>query len=220
MLGVGVWAEDAILDGVEAHVEKGARVRSRPKVCAEADAALRVYVAAEGHVCRAPEGLEVAVSDAEAFLARDGECRRQKTGGAVARLDGDRRVWEPEDRNVLDEEARLVDAHAVGECDCCARGLEAPLRNLIVAAGRYLAAQDDDLRARNLLDAVGCEVHDRAVLRLIGEASRVLEEAGLGRVVPLGARACDALELALIEDDVAFGDDAVLRLVDRHLVGL
>src|SRR5204863_3692697 len=39
-------------------------------------------------------------------------------------------------------------------------------------------------------------------------------------VVPLGARAGDALELALVEDDVAFGDDAVLRLVDRHLVGL
>src|SRR5204863_4018359 len=55
---------------------------------------------------------------------------------------------------------------------------------------------------------------------LVREPGGVLEEAGLGRVVPLGARACDALELALVEDDVALGDDAVLRLVDRHLVGL
>ncbi len=67
---------------------------------------------------------------------------------------------------------------------------------------------------------VGGEIDDRAVVGLVRKTRRVLEEAELGLVVPLGARPRNALELALIEDDVAFGDDLVGRLVNRHLVGL
>ncbi len=71
-----------------------------------------------------------------------------------------------------------------------------------------------------MLDAVGSEINPRAVLGLIGEAGGVQEEAGLGSVVPLGARAGDALLVALIEHDVAFGDDFVSRFIDSHFVGL
>ena len=55
MRGVGLVPEDAILDGVEAEVEIGARVGARAQVCAEAYAALREDVVAEGDISRAPK---------------------------------------------------------------------------------------------------------------------------------------------------------------------
>src|ERR1044072_5058431 len=69
-------------------------------------------------------------------------------------------------------------------------------------------------------DAIGCEVRARSVLCLVRITGGVGEVTGLGAVVPLGLRTGDALNVRLIENHAAFSDDAVLRLVNRHLVSL
>ena len=97
--------------------------------------------------------------------------------------------------------------------------MKTPLRHVFVTC-RHLHVHRDDRVETDLLNAIGGEIDTRAVLRLVGVAGGVDEVAGLRLVVPLGARTGDALLIALVENDAAFGDDSVFCVEDRYLVGL
>ena len=97
--------------------------------------------------------------------------------------------------------------------------MKTPFRNVFIAGGN-LRVGDDDRVETDLLDSICREVDARAVLCLIGVTGRVDEVTGFGAIVPLSARACDALLVRLIENHTAFGDDAVLSFVISHFISL
>jgi hypothetical protein len=97
--------------------------------------------------------------------------------------------------------------------------VKTPLRNVFVTSGDLHVGGDDRVET-DLLDAIRSEINTRAVLGLVCEAGGVDEVTGLGAIVPLAARAGDALLIRLIENDAAFRDDSVLGFVNRDLVCL
>src|SRR5436305_8507255 len=109
--------------------------------------------------------------------------------------------------------------HAVARLYLGSSPFEAPLRHVVLTS-RDLCVDKYDSVVTHLLNGVGCEVDDGAVLRLVRKTRRVREGACLSAVVPLGARACYALLIALIQNHVAFGYDAVCSFINSYLVGL
>ena len=213
------WSKDAILHRVEAGIEIRARVGARSQIAAEAESALRVDVAAKSEIGGATESLVVSSRESHTLRAGAAEGRRQKTGSAITRLDRDGRVRQVKNRNVFQFQLRRIHAHAIAGLNGCFACVEAPLRHVFVT-GRHLHVQRHDRVEADALHAIGGEVDARSVLRLIGVAGGVDEVTGLGAIVPIRARTGDALQIRLIENDVAFRDDSVFRLVDSDFVCL
>src|SRR6185503_15058797 len=117
----------------------------------------------------------------------------------------DRSIRRVQNRHALDAKRGRVYTNAIAGFDRGSLGLKTPFGHFFITR-RNLAIDYHNLVVSNLLDAIGGEIHARAVLRLIGVTRRVNKEAGLGLVVPLCMTARDALLIALIKDDVAFGD--------------
>src|SRR6267142_5811537 len=90
--------------------------------------------------------------------------------------------------------------------------MKAPLGILFVTSCD-LTVNDQYRVKADALNAIGSEVESRAILGLIREAGRVKKEAGLGAVIPLGARAGDALLVTLIENNISLSHNLVRRLV-------
>src|SRR5690242_294072 len=134
-------------------------------------------------------------------------------------LQRNRSIRRVKNGKVLDAKRSGMNAHAIAGFDRCLLCAKAPLRHLFFARGD-LAVVDDDRRQINSLDAIGSEIHPRAVLGLIGIARRVYEEAGLGPVIPFGVTSGDALLITLVKNDVAIGDDYIGCVVDRDFVSL
>src|ERR1700730_5432917 len=140
MCGVGFRSQDAILDIEKSEVEKRARVCTRAHVRSKAEAALRVNVAAERHVNRATQRLEVSVRKSKpfsvrAFTSRAAERRRQKTRSTITMLDRYRNIWEIENRDSFQTKAGGDHARSVSGFDLCPLGMKAPLGSLFIAGG-------------------------------------------------------------------------------------
>src|SRR5437588_4661016 len=67
MLRVFLWSQDAILDRIKSHVEKRARVWSRPEVTTDANAALRKQIAAQSEIRRTTQRQIIRIGDTKTF---------------------------------------------------------------------------------------------------------------------------------------------------------
>src|SRR5882724_2355082 len=206
MGGVLFGPQDAILDGIEAHVEKRPRVCAGAQIAADANAALRKQITAQSKVSRASQSQVVGLGNPKALLAGTAKGWSQETRLAIVMLKRQRRVRQVNDRQLLNAERRRGKLHPIAGYDPGALGVETPLRHFFIA-GSDLAIDDYDCVQADLLDPISNEIHSGAVGRLIGIAGRVKKEAELGFVVPFRVAAGDALLVGLIKHDVAVGDD-------------
>ena len=97
--------------------------------------------------------------------------------------------------------------------------METPLRNFFVAGSDFGILNDNCIEA-DFLDAIGSEVHPRAIVCAVRVSSGVNKEARFRFVIPFSVTARNALLIALIKDDVAVSDHLVGRVIHSHLVSL
>src|SRR5260221_3436748 len=127
--------QDAILDGIEAHVEKRPRVCAGAQIAADANAALRKQIAGDSKVSRASQSQVVGLGNPKALLAGTAKGWGQETRLAIVMLKRQRRVRQVNDRHLLNAERRRGKLHPIAGYDPGALGVETPLRHFFIAGG-------------------------------------------------------------------------------------